>query len=245
MLSAGDADKENDPYNCLKYSGEDIALIGEQTELTNEAEDVTFKVSTDEAQRRLIWLANWFLSGVVSCELWKTEVISKINTPKDERKSFFRWADPSDLAFLCVIYIHNYKRWIKTYELKAGSTRILTKEEKREVDKLGEYGKDGVSSKEGVAKLRKLQLYIGRMFVKRVQEKVKFDSAFWDYYDTHVAPKVRQQRNIDAPSQTEVTPQDRRKQKEDEQLQEETVEMLYCTYNDYGCSPTESATAKV
>jgi hypothetical protein len=243
MLTTNNAEKENDPYGCLEYSGEDIALLGEQTEKTNETEDVTFQLSNDEAQKRLIWLANWFLSGVISCELWKAEVIAKINAPKDTRRSFFSWTYPSDLAFLCVIYIHNYKRWIKTYELKAGSTRILTKEEKREVDKLGEYGKDGVSSKEGVEKLNKLQLYIGRIFMKRVQDRVKFDSAFWDYYDTNIAPIVRQQRNINAPSRTEVTPQDLRKQKEDKKLQEEMEEMLYCNFNEYGCSP--SATVEI
>lgn len=241
MLSTGNAEKENGLYSCVKYSGEDIALIGVMEETANEAEDVTFRLTKEDAQERLIWLANWFLSGVVSCELWKTEVISKINAPPDTRRAFFSWADPSDLAFLCVIYIHNYKRWIKTYEIKAGSARILTKEEKREVDKLGEYGKDGVSSKEGVAKLRTLQLYIGRMFRRGVEDRVKFDSAFWDYYDTHIAHIVRRQRNIDAPRRTEVSPEDRRKQREAEQLQQDDQEMLYCTYNgDYGSSTAES-----
>ena len=186
---------------------------------------VLHKISKDEAQERLIWLANWFLSGVVSCELWKTEVISKINAP-DKRRDFFSWADPSDLAFLCVIYIHNYRRWIKTYELKAGSTRILTKEEKQEVDKLGEYGKDGVSSKDGIAKLHKLHLYIGRNYVKGCQDRVNFDSAFWASYDTHVAPIVRRHKNIDAPRHPEVSPEDLRKQREHEKQTQEDDELL-------------------
>ena len=61
MLSTSDAEKENDPYRCLKYLGEDIALIGEQVEKTNKAEDVTIQLSMDEAQKRLIWLANWLV----------------------------------------------------------------------------------------------------------------------------------------------------------------------------------------
>ena len=89
MLSKeNNEEEENGRYSCLKYSGEDIAQISEMTETTDEAQDVALKISKDEAQERLIWLANWFLSGVVSCELWKTEVISKINAP-DKRRDFF------------------------------------------------------------------------------------------------------------------------------------------------------------
>ena len=142
------------------------------------------------------------------------------------RRPYFSWVDPSEIAPLCMIYTHNYKHWIKTYKLKVGSTRILMKkEEKQEVDKLGEFRKDGMSSKEGVAKLCKLQLYIDPMSMKGIEDKVKFDSAFWDYYDTHIARIIRQQRNINAPRHKEVTPKDCRKQRENKQLQQEMQEI--------------------
>ena len=72
-------------------------------------------------------------------------------------------------------------------------------------------------------------LAVGQMFAKEIEDTVKFDSAFWDYYDTHITHIVWQQRNIDAPCCKEETPKDCRKQRESEQLQQEMEEMLYCT----------------
>ena len=83
MLSTSNAEKENGRCSCVKYSGEDIALIGVMEETTNEAEDVTFRLTKESAQERLIWLANWFLSGVVDVRTPRQWITCSLDIVKD------------------------------------------------------------------------------------------------------------------------------------------------------------------
>ena len=118
------SDKENNSdsaQSCarLKYTGDDIAEIAERDKggIAN-----ALVLQRQDTRDRLVWLACWFLPGVLSAEVWKAEVTSKLDTAST-RKNIFSWVTASDLAYLCVVYVHNYKRWIREAKLRGTTAR--------------------------------------------------------------------------------------------------------------------------
>ena len=202
----------------LDYTKEQIQEIGEK----KEGGGGEYKASKEEAMERLVWLANWFLKGVVTVEVWRKEVTAPTLHQHVTRRNFFTWAHTSDLAFLCVVYIQNYKRWQEEDKLvrKLGRNEVLTKTQKDELETMTAYGRDGVSSAKGGKKLAQLNYYIGKTFKEELENNKEFDEAFWKYHDEHCAPILREKEERRRLSLPDDDPQAtaKKKQAEEEQM---------------------------
>ena len=99
----------------LEYTGDDINELG--VTLAEDGDTVTYTKSLEYHMDRYVWLICWFLQAVVSAEIWKHEVNGSIRY-QEKRKNIAQWMTSSDLAYLCTIYIHSYKKWKKEAEMK-------------------------------------------------------------------------------------------------------------------------------
>ena len=202
---------ETEEYE-LDYTVEDILEIGEE-------KDDEYKISVEEATKRLVWLACWFLKGIVGSDVWKKEVTSPTLHPHLGKKNFFKWAHTTDVAFLCVVYIQNYKRWQEEDKQvrKLGRNEVLTKTQKENLETMTVYGRDGVSSVTGGLKFAKLHYYVKENIKKVPENNKKFDEAFWKYNDEHCEPLLREkeQGTLTLPDDD---PETTRKRKEAEKV---------------------------
>ena len=179
-------DNKKEDVVDLEYTAEDVEKSGVRT--MGDTQD------HDKAQKILVWLANWFLPAIISQEAWKLEVLNKIHN-RTSRKQFFTWVHHSDLAFLCVVYIHCYNKWKNQIAIRRNSKRKLTPDEKKTIEDAGHYGKDGVSSVEGKNKMKDINIYIVKTFKQDPDRKREFDTAFWDYFDEHIMPEEQRRSN--------------------------------------------------
>ena len=190
-----DDDKENravgEDLPDLEYTGEQIMELAQEN---RSGDQDGFLLDRDEHIKRYVWLASWFLQGVVSADTWKEEVIGRIRY-QGRRRNITQWMSSSDMAYLCVIYIHSYDKWKKEAEMRIGrSSAKLSRQEHEFLRKMGKYQPDGISSEEGRKKFLKIQAHYGFKIKEEPEAKVKFNEDFWSYYDTHLVPIVNQER---------------------------------------------------
>lgn len=158
---------------------------------------------------RYVWLICWFLQAVVSAEIWKHEVNGSIHY-QEKRKNIAEWMTSSDLAYLCTIYIHSYKKWKKEAEMKfATPGGKLTRQDHKELNKLGRYKPDGISSKEGEDKLYDIQRHYVYEIADKPDARERFNTKFWEYYDKNILPMMLKDAHKERPAKPilEETPE--------------------------------------
>ena len=211
--------KRKDVLPDLEYTGEQIMELGEED--TSGGVGKEYKLTEEEHIKRYVWLASWFLQGVVSAETWKEEVIGTIRY-KNRRNNITEWMTSSDMAYLCNIYIHSYDKWKKEAEMKMGRpTGKLSKEEHKALNKMGKYQPDGISSDEGKKKLKMIQKHYGFKIVSVKKAQEKFCSDFWTYYDETVVPIVQPDKGENNTVVQECSLEYRNKLEEEKREEEE------------------------
>jgi hypothetical protein len=148
-----------------------------------------YKLTHQEHEDRYVWLACSFLQGILSVETWKQEVINTADKVEN-RRNIFQWTDHSDLAYLCVLYIHSYKKWKKEDDMRREQPNLrLNRALKEELNQLGKYQPDGISSREAQERYHQIKKHIHQKIKNVPGNKEKFNTAFWDYLDRHVLPR--------------------------------------------------------
>lgn len=188
--SAGADDEDSlegdeEPEGGLKFSDNQI----EDLAYCDMGQD-HYKLTHQEHEDRYVWLACSFLQGILSVETWKQEVINTADKVEN-RRNVFQWVDHSDLAYLCVLYSHSYKKWKKEDEMRREQPNLrLNRALKEELNGLGKYQPDGISSPDAQDKYHQVKKHIHQKIKNNPVNREKFNTAFWDYLDTHVLPPV-------------------------------------------------------
>lgn len=168
----------------LQYTQKQFAKIGVKKK---DAAQDEWEMNMEEEMDALAWLCNWFLSAVISAELWKAQATA---VGKEQRVDIFDWATPDDIAFLAAVFQSNYRKWKKQADYKREGKEVLSKEEKAVARKLGEFGKDGLSSENGQKRMNSLRIHIGLHIMSQQEHRKAFNDKFWLYYDEHILPNI-------------------------------------------------------
>ena len=165
-----------------------------------------YLLTRDDHIKRYVWLACWLLQGLVSADEWKDRVISKIRSP-DKRVDVTKWMTSSDLAYLCLVYIHSYDKWKREAEMRIEKPSMikLSDEDKKVLNKMGRYQPDGMSSEDGWNKFLSIQAHYGFQVVKHQASKEKFNRNFWLYYDENITPILQPDRMENSTTNQENT----------------------------------------
>ena len=184
----------------LKYTADDISRLGD----TVPGDDDSYQLDEEEHTDRYVWLICWFLRGVISDEKWKEQVESTI-TGQSRRRNIAEWMTSSDLAYLCTIYIHSYDKWKREAEMQdAAPGGKLSKQQHKDINKLGRYKPDGISSKEGDEKMYRIQRHYAYKIGSDPVAKERFNKKFWEYYEVNVVPTILEETHLEAPPKPDL-----------------------------------------
>ena len=240
----GNKENEEGQPGDLKYTGNQIGEIGRPEDNTNEDE---YLLTKEETYERLAWLSANFLQGITPAHIWRTNVTDKLRDQEAwvSKQNLFNWATTSDLAYLIVLYEHNYDKWKKDYGIRGTTTRgmALTKEQKKTLDSLGKYKPDGVSSKDGLLRMQEVQTHIIRKILQVKDNRERMSEAFWKYYDENIRPAM-----VQSMEEMETNKADNpillQKQKEAEAMNKLDEDLLYYnagnSFDLYGQMPGHS-----